>query len=402
MKARGELTGLYRVILYSFLLVFLMPESFRNIWGGFYVISIAARGVGGLVSVFLLAVMPKRNKAVLILCVYILYAGLLTAANSFITGNIVRYVAIYADIFAVSVLTEYLITKDTVRFLKFMNVILWAGLLVNSASVFLFPDGMVRAVNEMGSSYAQYFYDYDNHFILKYIPSLAVFYLNERYITARKNTLKTYAAMLLCLVTLLYTRSIASFGAMAFSAAGCLVMDFIPSGLASVKSIWSIYLLTDAALISGNILLANSSLLTQLGKSHSFLVRARMWSEAVKHISRSPFIGTGALSTVTMRFYFGYAQLHNMLLTSLLWSGVLGLVIYSAFIASIEITARGRDKKFFGMLFSAAMIASLMDGIDLHAEIYMFYIIMANHKNIILALSNHHLRRRRLSHEEVV
>ena len=377
-----------RVVLYLFFLLLLMPDIFR-INHLMNLAFTAVRGMAGLLAILLLLDDRNHSKSLTVLIIYIVYLGIVTILRDFKTSNLIRFVAIYADIFILAVYTEYLIKKDTRRFISFLFCVLLGGLIINTASVFLFPRGMLQVANEAGVTAPAYFYDYDNHFIIRYIPTVLIVFIYEKYMHGRpKGGIITLLCIIVSAATLLFLRSSASMIAWCLVAAAFICIDMIPADVFDFFSIWIGYVIISIILIAGNISTAGTEFIEKLGKAKSLFKRTRMWGLAVKEVAGSPLVGTGVVNASDMRELYWFAQLHNSFINILLWSGIIGVLLYTAFVLSLKKdmnkwNANNRMvSKFISVLFMAVMVASLFDGLELRSNLYLFYFIVANYNYI--------------------
>ena len=125
-------------------------------------------------------------------------------------------------------------------------------------------------------------------------------------------------------------------------------------------------------------------------------MRLDYWTSGISIFSKFPLFGIGVIDATKMRHIFGIAQLHNSLINILLWSGLIGLLLYSSFISSLVRFKKKRefieDYKLLIGLFVSTMVVSLFDGIELHQSIYLFYMILYNYNYIIEAGNNKSIR----------
>ena len=371
-----------KILLYIILTLELLPDVFRE--NSYFNLALyGIRALGGLLAVLLFITSKRKSRSIYFLAAYMIYLLLITMVKSFSASNIVRFVSIYADIFIVAVFTEYLLQRDTRRLLKLLWVYAWIGLVINCLTVFLLRNGLYVKTNEMGVPFAYYFYGYDNSFIFRYIPSIFIFYVYEKKYYVIKYPIRTLLAMVLCFASLLYKQSIGSCLGMGAVFLGFLLLKLIPEKLTSVKTIWIGYLAVAALLTMGSLTDFGSKFISVVGKSQAMNMRAQMWTIALKAIPRNLLFGRGVLNTFAMRDIFMYAQLHNTLLTTLFWGGVLGIVLYTVFIFSLENDCLKKesewDRKLIALLFLGLVIVSLLDGAELSYHIYLFYFFVANY-----------------------
>lgn len=380
----------YRIFLYILYTFLILPDVIQDMSVVHYIV-LVFKALAGCIAFYFFFVMRKRSKALNSLCFYILFIGFITFINAFSLNNVARYMAKYGAIFILAVFSEYLLTRDSLNFVKFLRNVLGIGFLINLVSVFILPEGLGTELTETGRLMTVYFYDYDNHFIIRYIPTIAVFYVYGKHISKRRyGGIETLIVIILSFLSLLFLRSVASFVSCFVIVVGYIFINNIPKTILNPKFIWLGYLIMSVLLIAGAGILLATGLMTDLGKSVSLIVRLRMWILAVKAIPNHLLFGTGVLDSITMRASFLYAQLHNSMLTILLWSGTIGLVLYSRFIFNLNLTIDNdkliEDKKFLSVLLIATMIVSLLDGVELLLSIYLFYMLVANYDCVITNL----------------
>lgn len=374
------------MLFYAVFLLLLMPEIIQT--GHITkLLFIAVRGFAGIIAAYLLIVYKHRSRMMMSLLIYLLYMLIVTLLKGFSKANIVRYVAIYVDIFIIAVFTEHLITYDTEKYIKYLYYVFSIGLIINVLSVFLCPNGLVRVANEAGVVFPYYFYDYDNRFIVRYIPTILIIYIYEKRFKGCKNGgVRTLAAMTMCFLSLLYLQSTSSCIVFLAIIIGYCFIRFRWLDTLTIRRVWMIYILASVLLSVLAVGLSSSEFIMNLGKTNSLYLRSKMWETATKEVLHAPVLGTGVLETTLMRDTYGYAQLHNSFLTTLLWGGTFGIILYSRFITSGKLAfLKERDTleyRLCVLLFSAMMIASLFDGLELVAHTYILYFILGNYDSI--------------------
>ena len=377
-----------RYCLCMMVLCLLAPELITDLWNPFGKISKIVRGIAAITSLVLLLKDMKIGKQARILSLYIVFIGLITIVKNPSVANISRYIAKYADILSVFVLTSYLFERDINKFLKFLFVISWIGIVINTLTVLYFPLGVLRHVGETGYASAAFFYDYDNHFIFKYVPSLIIIYAYEKYYLQKKHGgLLTAIAIGLCVFTLFYRHSIASAFALGAALVFYLLKNVMPDWLLSSGRIWLGYIIVSLILVAFGATGILNKMVLAVGKDASLFVRMRMWTLSLSAIAQAPLTGSGVLNSSIMRDTYAYAQLHNSLLNILLWSGLFGLFIYSGFMASLFPkpwnSSSREDYVFICGLFIALLITSLFDGVELNQNVYLFYAIVSKYACIL-------------------
>ncbi len=380
----GELLSDF--IVYCLLIVFLFPDYVHDLGNVTRIAFDVLRAFGGLIAVVLFMIQRKRSNTAKAIVVYITFIGIVTIC-SFSSANIVRFIAIYADIFAIVILADFLIAKDPHLFLRVMHKLLMAGLILNCISVAVCPDGLLQVANEAGAYGPYYLYGYDNGFILLYLPTVAVVFLYEKYIKGkRRGGIETLIVLLLCVASLTYLHSAASMIAFGFIIVFYLLLRCPKHGSSLIGISWLIYCILATMLITGTLLPQDSQFVSSIGKESSLFVRETMWSRAIEMIEVSPLFGTGVLSTSEMRGFFGYATLHNTLINLLFWSGILGLLLFSgiAFAMQREMRAASDhyDSAFLSCLFIAFLLASFTGCLELESGIYLLFLMIGNYKRI--------------------
>ncbi len=372
---------LYSYLLYALYFLYFIPYVIAEVTEAFQTLIVLIQSLGCLLCVVLFFARGRKNSMALLLLVSMtVLSGIVTVLSGFSIQNLVRWFAIYKDIFSLAVLTEILYQENPDRYRKITENVLSVGLLLNVASVVFFPNGLVQIANESGVKHPNFFYDYDNHFLTRYILTFALIYLNDQ----SRKIKRTLPAMLLGLLSVVLTGSVMSALAMGAMILVYLLMKRIPVKLLNIRNIWILYLVAVSAVIVISLSERFAFLADFIGKSQSLSVRTSMWETSIPMICKNWIFGTGVLDTVAMRSHFDYATLHNALLNTLLWGGFVGFVVYTLFIWTVSHqairNAGENEAKYFAVLFGGIMILCLMDCIELTPHIYAFFILAANYK----------------------
>jgi len=380
-KLVAEKEFVFTNILYVLYLLYFLPASMTEVWNILHIFVLIIESLGCLFCFAYLIIRIKQvSKPLLYLSAVIALSAIVTLFSGFSIANYVRWFAIYKDIFAIAVLTEILYNENPARYRRLAENVLTAGLILNVASVVCFPGGMLKVPNEVGVKHPHFFYDYDNHFPTRYIPTFAIIYLNDQ---SRKFK-RLVPAMFLGLLSFLVTGSVMCTVAMSAMILGYFLAKYIPAKILNIRNVWFLYIVLSCVVVAISHTDAFGALADSVGKDVSLLSRTRMWKISIPTILEKPIFGTGVLNTVTMRSLFRYATLHNALLNTLLWGGVAGLAVYTLFICSVSnrLTKNATDNtvKVFAILFGGMMILCLMDCIEILAHIYAFFILAANYK----------------------
>lgn len=372
-------------MVYCLLVIFLLPGYIHGLNDAIHLVIDALRAFGGLIALVLFMTNSKSSTAKAIV-IYISFVCIITIC-SLSSANMVRFVAIYADIFAIVIFTDYLVSKEPRSFLRVMHRLLMAGLILNCASVAACPNGLLQVANEAGAYGPYYLYGYDNSFIVYYLPTVAVTFLYEKYQKGKSHGgIETFAVLALCFASSAYLHSMASSAAFGFLLILYCLLHHPNRSLSLISISWLIYCTLDIMLIGGALLSQDSQIISSVGKGTSFAVRESMWSHAIELIATNPLLGTGVLSTGEMRSYFGYATLHNTLLNLVFWSGFAGLLIFSKMIFAMQEELRAAtdryDSFFLSCLFGTFLLASFTGCLELEGGIYLLFLVIGNYRAI--------------------
>ncbi len=368
----------FAYFIYILYFWFLIPDFLESEFYIIHILSILFRVLGSVVAGFLFVKYRKHSRPLIVITVFIAYMLLTTLLNGFNIENLVRWAAIYVDIFGISVFTEYLIRDNVQRYLSIMNCLCISGFIINAITVFIFKDGLVKVANEAGVLFPYYFYDYDNSFIVRYIYTFAIVFFYDKYY--KKNNFKWI--VIVAAATLFYRQSIGSLLAIVVFMVFYYFRRIIRSNIINIKTIWVGY-----GLMTVFILFCSSSgilayLIAFYHKTNSLGKRIYMWNKAVNVITHKFLLGTGVQNTTNMRNVFQYAQLHNSLLNTWLWGGFIGIALYCIFIYSLHKDSKKMkdksERKIMSFLFVIVAVSSLMDGMELISGIYLFYFIVCN------------------------
>lgn len=368
----------FTYFIYMLYLWFLIPDFLESKFHIIHILSVLFRFSGSIVAGCLLIKFRRHSRSLIILTVFIAYMLFTTLLNGFNISNLVRWAAIYVDIFGVSVFTEYLIHDNAKRYLSIMNYLCISGFIINAVTVFLFKDGFVKVPNEAGVLFPYYFYDYDNSFIIRYIYTFAVVFFYDKYY--HKNNF--IWIVIVAAATLIYRQSIGSLLAVSVFIVLYCFRKVIRSKIVNIETVWIGYGLMTLLILfcsSSGIL---ASFIAHYNKTNSLNKRIYMWNKAIDVIIHKFLFGTGVQNTTDMRNIFQYAQLHNSFLNTWLWGGFVGIALYCIFIYSLykssEKLIDKNDQKLVTFLFGAVAVCSLMDGMELISGIYLFYFVVCN------------------------
>lgn len=377
---------LSNIAIYCLLIVFLLPDYIYDLNDITSIIFDATRAFGCLVAVILLLINRRSSDTAKAVVAYIIFIGIVTAC-SFSSARIIRLIAIYADIFAIVVFSDFLISRNSRLFLKVMHALLLAGLALNTISVVACPDGLLQVANEAGVYGAYYLYGYDNEFILLYLPTVAVVFLYERFVKKKeRGGIETLITLIVCTASLAYLESAAATISFIFATLLYVLFRKSKRQYKLIDISWVIYCVLAILLVSGVLLSQDSPFVSLIGKGSSLLRREMMWSAAIEMIASNPIFGTGILSSGEMREFFGFATLHNTLLNLVFWSGILGLLLFSGMIFSMQreltLTASCYDANILSYLFVAYLLGSFTGCLELGSAIYLLFMIIGNYGTI--------------------
>ncbi len=269
----------------------------------------------------------KIHKVVYVIGIYEFILGLSTLLNH---GNIVQYCGPAVNVLGLTLIVNYYFPKIKLDFIKEMYLILFVLVLINTFCVVFFPNGLVKQyaliapVNFLGI---------ENRYVFFMLPLLfyAAIYSILKY---KKFNWVFYFVAFIILFTLIKVWSV---GAMLGMLLLIILMLLVSAGDKKnfIKKIDFKYYFLFIVFLNIALVVFNAHKLIEpfivnvLHKDITLSGRTLIWANAIELFKKHFLFGVGEQPKSYFRgLFYGAAHPHNLFLSILLFSGVLGFIMY--------------------------------------------------------------------------
>lgn len=286
------------------------------------------------------------------------------------------------NVFGISIFTYLALRQSTKAFFKGGSLLLGSYVVINTLTVFLFPNGMYASSM------------YTMNFFLSYRTAWFVFYLEAAFLCLLNNELYPSKEAKSWLVFVLVCEYLSMIKVWTATGLLCITLGLllvylwkkkrIPSF--SVKAIILVEMVLCAIIILFHMQEKFSFLIVGLLKKDiTFSQRVRIWNNALNAVLKSPWIGYGAMNTSRAVNILGYGvnHAHCYYLNTALYYGIIGLglglyTIYYAF--SGQATNKIEQSVEYinlGMLISLMTAFQVESMMSIGYYLCMMYIVVA-------------------------
>ncbi len=260
-------------------------------------------------------------------------------------------------------------------FLKTIYYLFYALLIVNFATVLLFPEGMYD--DARGIRNTNYFLGNYNIFILYMLPAIVFGYLVNEGNIKKKGY---FFLWILCFATLYIKRSATSFAVLLLGVYVIFLNHRWTRMIFNVKT----YILVNILFFFSVVWNANSydfigKIANLLNKDSTFSGRTRIWSTAVQYIKRNWIWGYGCQSGTAFRIAFdndSAIHCHNLYLNILYQYGIVGLiviaVIFIIVLHELQRLKNDRIRYFLEAYIGIFMLRGQFEAENIKFEFFMF------------------------------
>lgn len=327
--------------------------------------------IAGIIIVYVLVINSKYSKVINSIIFYLL----ILLFSSLINGiNLLETILLSVQILFMCFIFDYGIRKNSQKFLGVLEVFLFVLIVINLATIILYPNGMY--VNADGYA-SNWFLGYKNSHILYILPML-MFSLLKNYSKNKKIDLKNCVYIVISLIsTILVKNSTAIVGLSLI----CLLLLFKPVlekiRIVNLKNYFIIYIIVFLGIVIFRVHNVLEFLIVDiLDKDLTFTGRTYIWDSVIEIIKDKPILGYG---NCVYKFSQYISTTHNTILDILFKTGLLGLVAY---IIIIKNTIKNFDeslnnnlKYVFLVITIALTIMMLTEAYGLVYYIYFFVIL---------------------------
>ena len=312
-------------------------------------------------------------------------------------GEIVEIIINTVQIFAFSMIIEYLMKKDVKTFFKAITIILVLLVSCNLATILCKPEGfMVGYLKEW------LFGTKNNHFSIV-LPTLSISYIYFKYIKQNKYNIMYIILSVISILTIFIMNSATSIVSIIF-----FYMYFVfinkKKNKIDMRKLTIVYIIIFIGVIVFQIQNNFSFIIENLlHKDLTFTGRTDIWSRAIRFIEKSPIIGYGNESNLVRTFKFSSkssVHCHNMILETFYQGGILGGILFASFIG-IVINKINKINNIKAYNFIVWTILTYF--VALFTEVYSFevimwvFIILGNLNNIDAIQKKGELNERRIN-----
>lgn len=313
----------------------------------------------------------RISKFTITIIIYNLFLIFSTILNS---GDVVKLLGVVINTVSLVIFTEIMIYTDVDEMFKSYIKLLDIYLIINTITILLFPNGMIRSLKE-----AVYFLGNDNRFIFFYLP-LICFRFCYSYYKYNKLQKMDYIVYLVCLLTLVYKWSV---GAMVGL---ILYIPFVMllannnriSKIANLFNYMIVVLVSNYLIVIKQIqFYFENFIVNVLHKDPTLSYRTVIWNKALQWIYQKPIFGNGYESdSVVKEKLIGANHPHNYILTILYRGGIIYFLIFLFlfYLAGKKMKSYQESKitKTIAFTIFSAFIMCLLDSFDFA----MFFIII--------------------------
>lgn len=286
------------------------------------------------------------------------------------------------NVFGISIFTYLALRQSPKAFFKGGSLLLGSYVVINTLTVFLFPNGMYASSM------------YTMNFFLSYRTAWFVFYLEAAFLCLLNNELYPSKEAKSWLVFVLLCEYLSMIKVWTATGLLCITLGLllvylwkkkrIPSF--SVKAIILVEMILCAIIVLFHMQEKFSFLIVGiLKKDITFSQRVRIWNNALNAVLKSPWIGYGAMNTSRAVSILGYGvnHAHCYYLNTALYYGIIGLglglyTIYCAF--SGQATNKIEQSVEYinlGMLISLMTAFQVESMMSIGYYLCMMYIVVA-------------------------
>ncbi len=361
-------------ILYYILLIFpfIKPnyiihiDSLNKVYNAFQIINF----------IIILVVFVKKSKINLQLFLIIILQAILIFSTVINNGEIIDVITNSIQIFAFSLIIEYLTQKNINLFFKAISIILIVLVVLNYITILIQPDGYL-----IGYLKKWLFGTKNNHFSI-ILPAIICSYIYFKFIK-KCNSVIFKILLVVSIASVIFLQSATTLVAMFVLLLYFPLKNIIKK--INIKNFFVIYCIIFFVIIVFQLQNIFSFFIEDvLNKDVTFTGRTELWNTSLEFIKDKPLLGYGNENQDNRVVKFGklsYIHCHNMILEILYQGGIILLIVFIIFlynvIKKISIT-QNNDLKSLGLW------TLIVYSIALFTEVYSFEVLLW----MLLVLSN--------------
>lgn len=296
-------------------------------------------------------------------------------ATIYCGGNYTSLFIAILNALAICLVVEMGLKTDPDALLDGASFTLGLFVLINFATVLLFPQGMY----EFNTFTQNYFLGYRNNSIMLFFPAI-IFSIVRSLRKYNKLTLSSFVITAVSFATVILAFSATSvIGMTVFTLFLLLALiNKMPNFLNIIT-----YLAINIAYFFGVIILRLQEafafiIVDMLGRDLTFTGRTKIWDSALAAFAKSPVFGVGEIENQASRDLIGATHAHNYYLDLLYKSGLPGFLIFFAILIICGVALyRNRKNGKIPFIVSGAICAfMIMLQSEAYYNIYYFFSIL--------------------------
>ena len=261
-----------------------------------------------------------QKKVSIITVLTVLYLLVLLISTVINGGDLVKFCGPTVSTVGLVLLTEIYFRKLKIEFFAVIRIVLIFLLIINVLLQCVFPQGILPEVNFLGI---------DNRLVFFYLP-LIFYTLAYDYYSLGKVSFLSILAIFMALWSLLTLWAVGGFLGIIVLCISLVVSKFHPINKISLAHIVTFMLLINLLVVFFQIQnYFEDFLVNVLHKDITITGRTYLWDFAINYFYKFPLLGYGIQSDNFLRsVYFWVVHPHNIFLSYLTISGLVGITIY--------------------------------------------------------------------------
>lgn len=365
------------------IMLFLFPYYKPDCLTSFYQVNYIYTIMSILAFVFLFLIYIKRKIVSKFDLLVILFYSLILFSTFFHDGNILKVISDISLNMGIIIMVNLFLKDNRMEFLKALLIYFYLLLILNTISIFVFPDGIVQ------TEYLKtpiYLLGIDNRFAFTYIPGLCIIALYD-YLFNNRFTKLTYIYFVATYITFIYFWTVG-----ALVAESLFILFYILIYKLKIKNLINKYLPTVIILFFAVVVFRLQNLfkyiiVTVLHKDLTFTSRTLIWDKVIKLISDNKILGIGVQKSNTMIKYISAFHSHSHFLNITLQGGFIGILVYIIMLFIVFKELNDYKKFFVAQIVAFSLfvlyIALIVDTFDITGNLFLLLAIGYNIRYLV-------------------
>jgi len=377
--SKAKLNNSKVLLIMLFLFPYYKPDCFTSFYHINYIYTIMSI----LAFIFLFLIYIKRMMVRKFDLLVILFYSLILFSTFFHDGNILKVISDISLNMGIIIMVNLFLKDNRMEFLKALLIYFYLLLILNTITIFAFPDGIVQ------TEYLKtpiYLLGIDNRFAFTYIPGLCIIALYD-YLFNNRFTKLTYIYFVATYITF-----ICFWTAGALVAESLFILFYILIYKLKIKNFINKYLPTVIVLFFAVVVFRLQNLfkyiiVTVLHKDLTFTSRTLIWDKVIKLISDNKILGIGVQKSNTMIKYISAFHSHSYFLNITLQGGFIGILIYIIMLVIVFKELNDNKKFFVAQIVAFSLfvlyISLIVDTFDITGNLFLLLAIGYNIRYLV-------------------